>query len=355
MSVEQIDIRQFRNLSKVQLNLHSGLNLFIGDNASGKTSFLEAIYLLGLSRSFRSRRLAYMAEKGADGFSIQARLSKADSLTRQSISFIYHQRKRRIKVNGEAIDKIADLANLLPIQMINQQGFDLVDQGPGHRRKFLDWGVFHVEHVFYPHWQHYMRALKQRNAGLRQKQTDLQYWEHEMSLAATEIHQFRERYVEQLKPILQKSIKYMLGSVDIALEYRPGWDITEPLKSVLAQQRSKELKIGHTRHGPQRADLFFNIDGIAAHERLSRGQQKLFVSALILAQTQLMMQSSNQPCTLLIDDIAAELDEYHRSRLMHALIKTGAQLFVTATSKAQVPDLTKIEHSMFHVEHGTIS
>lgn len=353
MSLEQLQIQHLRNIHRVRLGLSPTLNIITGANASGKTSLLEAIYLLASGRSFRSSRLAHVVEEGETQLTVFAQL-KSSSIRQQRLGLQYEQGKRTLRLDGETIRSGADLAQLVPLQLINQQSFDLIDQGPSQRRKFLDWGVFHVEHQFYPAWQQYMRAMKQRNAALRQNMKVTGHWEQEMARNGEVLHRLRADYVARLEPVLLSAISEMLGITDISLHYRPGWDTQQSLAGILAEHRQKDTELGYSRYGPQRADLVFKRAGAPARERLSRGQQKLLVSALILAQASLLTASTGRSGTVLIDDISAELDEKHCARLMQALLKTGAQLVVTAISPAQLPVIEAAGRKMFHVERGVI-
>ena len=353
MSIEIIKISHCRNIQSAQLSLKPGLNIITGENASGKTSLLEAFNLLGTGRSFRTSRLNHVIQSEYDTLTLFAKLRIASGLS-QKLGFQYKQGKRLLRLDGNPIRSSAELAHLLPIQLINQQSFDLIDQGPGQRRKFLDWGVFHVEQSFYSVWQRYMRAMKQRNAALRQSVKQIEHWEQEMASSAALLHDYRYQYVKNLQPLFLDSVNKMLGCSDITMQYRAGWEADIPLNELLANNREKDRELGYSRYGPQRADLVFKRDGVAARERLSRGQQKLLVSALVLGQAQLLMNTTGKPGTVLIDDISAELDARHCSKLMKVLLATGSQLIVTAITPEQLPDIKDRDPAMFHVKHGEV-
>ncbi|WP_126452041.1 DNA replication/repair protein RecF [Sulfuriflexus mobilis] len=353
MTLERLDIQQLRNIHQTRLLFGEQLNLIVGANASGKTSLLEAIYLLGTGRSFRTNRLQHVIEAETDQFTVSARI-RAESGALITAGMALNRQGRILRVDGKNARSSAQLAEILPLQLINQQCFNLIDEGPAHRRKFLDWGVFHVEQGFFVIWQRYMRALKQRNAALKRGNTNTRAWEKEMSEAAVQLHGMREAYVEALKPILHESMLDMLEIEDISVDYRPGWDTGRPLADVLAEEAEQDRGQGFSRYGPQRADLIFRRGTVAAKERLSRGQQKLLVSALILGQARLLAKRQTRRSTVLIDDITAELDARHCARLMKALADTGAQLVVTAIDAESIPKVENMDSRMFHVEHGVL-
>lgn len=353
MTIARLDIQQLRNISQARLELGEQFNFIIGANASGKTSLLEAVYLLGTGRSFRTSRLQHVIQADKDRFTVSARL-RAESGAVITAGMALSKQGRILRIDGANARSSAQLAELLPLQLINQQSFNLIDEGPAYRRKFLDWGVFHVEHAFFAVWQRYTRALKQRNAALRLANTDTRAWEREMSESALQLHAMRKAYIDTLLPILQQSTREMLEIDDISLEYRPGWNIEQPLADILARELVQDRAQGFTRYGPQRAELVFKRGRVAAKERLSRGQQKLLVSALVLGQARLLAQKQARRSTVLIDDITAELDATHCARLMSALANTGAQLIVTAIDVGSVPVVENIDSRMFHVEHGML-
>lgn len=357
MTIARLDIQHLRNISQARLEFGEQFNVIVGANASGKTSLLEAIYLLGMGRSFRTSRVQHVIQAGQDQFTLSARIrSDSGALITAGMAQVRQAGKqgRILRVDGKNARSSAQLAEIIPLQLINQQSFNLIDEGPAYRRKFLDWGVFHVEHGFFANWQHYMRALKQRNAALKQRRVDTRAWETEMSEAAIQLHRMRETYVDALRPILLQSVQEMLDVDDISLDYHPGWDTQESLAAILSRDVEQDRQQGFTRYGPQRADLVFKRGTVAAKERLSRGQQKLLVSALVLGQARLLAQRQARRSTVLIDDITAELDAEHCARLMSALAGTGAQLLVTAIEATSVPVMPGSDNRVFHVEHGRI-
>ena len=352
MTIERLDIQHLRNISEARLEFGEQFNVIVGVNASGKTSLLEAIYLLGTGRSFRTNRLQHVIQSENEQFMVSSRLrTEGGNLVNAGMAL--NKTGRILRVDGKNARSSAQLAELLPLQLINQQSFTLIDEGPAYRRKFLDWGVFHVEHGFFPIWQRFTRALKQRNAALKQG-LDTRVWEKEMSETAVELHTMRLNYIDTLRPILKQSLLDMLDIDDISLDYRPGWDTQRALADILVEETEQDRKQGFTRYGPQRADLIFKRAGVAAKERLSRGQQKLLVSALVLGQARLLAKKQARRSTVLIDDITAELDTVHCGRLMTALAETGAQLVVTAIDVETVPVVENIDTRVFHVEHGIV-
>ncbi len=181
MALSRLEIRHVRNLTRVELSPASHLNLIYGENASGKTSLLEAIAILGHGRSFRSSNIAKVIQAEADKLTVFGEVLQGDSRTPMGIEKSREQ--TRIRIAGEWVNNTSPLAQLLPLQVITPDSHKLIEQGPKYRRQFLDWGVFHVEHQFAQLWRRYRKALKQRNAILRSGRASdqqLRAWDAEL-------------------------------------------------------------------------------------------------------------------------------------------------------------------------------
>jgi DNA replication and repair protein RecF len=234
---------------------------------------------------------------------------------------------------------------------------NLFEAWPIFRRKFLDWGLFYQFDNFLQCWRHFERALKQRNALLRDRRPkrELDSWTEELIKYGLEMTQFRQKYVQLLVPYIAEAVQALLDIPDIQIHYHPGWDEDEDYAAILADYYQEEYRFGHTQFGPHRADLDINIDGIAVKHFLSRGQQKLLVCAMILAQGMLLAKQSNKGVIYLVDDLPAELDSLGRQKLISLLAKQKTQVFITAIEKETICDLidqSDVPMKVFHVEHG---
>jgi DNA replication and repair protein RecF len=330
MSLRRIQVSDFRCLVSAELELDPALTLVTGPNASGKTSLLEAMHVLGRGRSFRTRRLENLIQTGAEKFVI---FGEADLPGRLAAVGVEGSPDGiRAKLAGERVSSLAELAAVLPVQIIDPDVHRLIEEGPTRRRRFLDWGVFHVEPEFLKHWQRYQQVLAQRNAALRLRQTRdmVAAWDGELVSLGESIHGARGRYLSALQPVAAGLSQTLLG-MDLTLGYRSGWLREIDLREALAKSWLHDLDMGTTQVGPHRADIAIRLDGTPVKDRISRGQQKLLAAALLIAQLSLFSKESVRP-TLLLDDPAAELDSERLFGLIREIRRQEVQLVVTSLS-----------------------
>ncbi|MBF7728871.1 DNA replication/repair protein RecF [Pseudomonas sp. N040] len=359
MSLLRLNVTALRNLHAVTLSPSPRINILSGDNGSGKTSLLEAVHLLGLARSFRSTRLQPVIEYEQPALTIFGELASAVGTRQLGV-----QRSRagefQIRIDGQSVRSAAQLAQALPLQLINPDSFRLLEGNPRIRRQFLDWGVFHVEPRFLLAWQRLQRALRQRNSWLRRGTLDAASeaaWSRELSVASDEIDAYRRSYIQALKPLFEATLSRLLVLPDLVLSYYRGWDKDRELSEVLSTSLLRDQQLGHTQAGPQRADLRLRVGAYNAVDVLSRGQQKLVVCALKIAQGYLVNQSRSGECVYLVDDLPSELDEHHRHALCGLLEDLNCQVFITCVDHKILRECwqTDTPVAMFHVEHGRIT
>lgn len=350
-----IAIQHIRNVELAELNPAAGFNLITGANAAGKTSLLEAIFFLSRARSFRTHHLNRVIQAGSESLAIHAKVMENNR--QWPVGLEKSPTRQIIRIRNQTVASLAELTRTLPVQLIQPGSQRLLEDGPLTRRQYLDWGVFHVEHDFHTAWRRYYRALKQRNAALKRKQTDIVLaMEKELVLWGERIHLQRQQYVQDLTTHLREYVDKLFTDFKIAVHYRSGWLADQSLQTSLDNKRAGDLEKGSTSAGPHRANLEFTIDGTPAESYLSRGQLKMFVICLILAQMKHFQISQDKTCILLIDDIAAELDQQHQQLLIDWVNQMGCQTFIT-TIEAQphmMQALQQVNGKMFHVERGLV-
>jgi DNA replication and repair protein RecF len=360
MSLGQLSIQNLRCLRQAELDLHPGRNLIVGANGSGKTSLLEAIFLLGRGRSFRTRNSERLITHGESRLVVFGRTLPAQDPGVPTALGIQVTRGEPTlaKIQGEFARTLAALSEALPVQVIDPGVHKLVEDSAFRRRRWMDWATFHVEHGFVDIWTSYTRALKQRNAVLRQLQSSgaaavaqLAAWDVELAQLGEQLGRSRRKTLEALQPHWQQTVS-SLASLNLELVYFQGWARDTTLLQALEHSRERDLVRGSTHAGPHRGDVLLKLDGKLARDTLSRGQQKLVAVSMILAQLQLLSAILPEPPTLLLDDPAAELDPDRLIRFIDQVAPLQCQLVLTSLAAGRQPfgqpDRT------FHVEQGRV-
>jgi len=356
LPINTLEIVQFRNLNHVRLDCSPRLNLITGENASGKTSLLEAIYFLGRARSFRTRSPSRLIQQEQKFFRVIATLDTPEGQSPGRVGVERHHRELIARVDGAPADNLALLARRVPVLLLTPDSHRLLEDGPRQRRRFMDWGCFHREAGFLEAWRRFRQALRHRNAALRAEAgaRQIAVWDRELLSAGGTLDRARQGFCEALEAVLGPVLEVILGVQSVAVDYQRGWDPQQALDTVLGEGLAQDRRQGFTRFGPHRASFQIRADGQDLEARLSRGQQKLLVIGLILAQARLFGAHRQQPCILLIDDLPAELDATHRQKVMNYLAGLDIQLFITAIEAGLLPLADWPGVQRFRLSAGTV-
>ncbi|WP_336287263.1 DNA replication/repair protein RecF [Cronobacter dublinensis] len=356
MSLSRLLIKDFRNIENADLALSPGFNFLVGANGSGKTSVLEAIYTLGHGRAFRSLQIGRVIRHEQDAFILHGRLQGDE---REVSVGLTKDRNgdSTVRIDGSDGHKVAELAQLMPMQLITPEGFTLLGGGPKYRRAFLDWGCFHNEPGFFVAWSNLKRLLKQRNAALRQvtRYEQLRPWDRELVPLAEHISQWRASYSEAIASDMADTCAQFLPEFTLTFSFQRGWEKESDYADVLERGFERDRMLTYTAHGPHKADFRIRADGAPVEDTLSRGQLKLLMCALRLAQGEFLTRESGRRCLYLIDDFASELDDARRGLLAQRLKATQSQVFVSAISAEHILDMTDKNSKMFAVDQGKIT
>lgn len=344
-----VDIQNFRCIESAQLELDPRCTGILGENASGKTSLLEAIYFLGHGRSFRTAQRDKLRGVHANWFRVVGRVSTERGSLVAGVEFTGE--KTRAHLAGQGVSGIAEIAEVLPIQVIDPGVHRLIEEGSSRRRRLVDWGVFHVKHEFLSSWRRYQRALQQRNAALKTPAAAelITAWEGELAAAGAIVDQLRSEYIAELRPHFERFASRLVGST-AQFSYRRGWVQEMTLAEALTSARAKDLRLKTTTVGPHRADLSFQVDGTVARDRVSRGQQKMLAAAFVLSQLALRAARDVPLACLMLDDPAAELDVDNLGKLLAAIAEIPSQLIVTSVHERGLEGIDVGRR--FHVKQG---
>ncbi len=352
MKIRRLQIENLRVIDKLAMNPCGGLNFVCGPNGAGKTSILEAIYLLGQGKSFRHSEAGPFIRNGEDSCLVVSELEDAQGVASR-LGIQRGKKEFLARHGGKDIKRRSELLRLLPVQIVTPQSHELLERGPELRRRYLDFGLFHVEQSYHQVLMSYQRAIKQRNAALRTGNARLALsFDEQLSMLAEKIAVSRNAILQAVDGYLQSFLRDMSFSEEVSLQMYAGWKAGRHLTDVLSDHLDRDLAQGHTSAGPHRAELKILVAGGRAEKHLSRGQQKVLVYGLVFTISRLMLEKLGEAPVLLIDDLGAELDERNRAALIDYLENSGEQVFITSVD---IPDSSvPVGSRVFHVEHGTL-
>jgi DNA replication and repair protein RecF len=379
MSVARLITQNFRNLNDAAVYFHPELNFVVGDNGSGKSSLLEALFFLGHGKSFRTSKIDALACHDKTSFVVSVKDSKSCQL---GLSRDVSSGLTNIKIDGERHSRLSILARNIAVQIVTPESFKLFFGGPKERRRFVDLGMFHVKHDFAKQWKSFNRVLKQRNACIRlshevnSSNSMLPYWTEQFCQMSVEVANIRQEYVSSVIKELDFWLAILLPDLKsrVTVHYLQGWPQKKKLHDVLASNIEREVSYGYSLYGAHKFDVKFLLDKQSLETKLSRGQQKLFLLALTFAQAKLISTVNRVKPILLIDDIGAELDTNSRLSLSTALEQLDCQVIITAIENSvlqpfferfnndnvsydneNVEAKNTVDYKVFHVKHGKVS
>lgn len=355
MILTRLRLAQLRCFQSAEVELAPAINVFTGGNGAGKSSLIEAVHLLSYGRSFRGRVRDGLIRSGSAHLELYAEWQDDNGRPRRA--GLRHQGNAwEARLDGEAVPSLAELCAELAVVTFEPGSHDLIGGGAEHRRRFLDWGLFHVEPRFLPLWRRYARALKQRNALLKSKPSAaaLNPWDHELADAGEPLLELRQAYLERLEPALSRTLAELLPELGLArIEFRPGWKRNElSLADALLLQQDRDRALGYTSVGPHRLDWQLNYHGLPGGEALSRGQEKLSALACVLAQASDYASDRGAWPIICLDDLTSELDRAHQRQVVATLAHCQAQVLLTGTETPAVLQEMAIGYRLFHVEQG---
>lgn len=343
--IKRLFLRDFRLFQTLELEFAPGINLVLGGNGTGKTTVLEAVYLAGRGKSFRHHQSRSLIREGKSSLMTVVQTEGPEGVIGVELT----KREIRIRVDNRELKRRSDLLHRFPLQLLTPQSHHLVESGPKARRVFLDFGLFHVEPSFHRLLTDFEKLLRQRNAQLANRENRFKAFDPQLIDCAEKLAERRRLYGKRLEERLRDFLAELLPAHKVQFRYKKGWSQAKSFAEALQEVNSTDMKLGYTTVGPHRGGMEVWTSMGPAAKVLSRGQQKILVSAMILAQTTIMAEETGQKPILLIDDLSAELDKVNQRRLMEFVTTLALQVVVTNTESDE--NWNAYIDQVFHVEH----
>ncbi|MCC5909520.1 MAG: DNA replication/repair protein RecF [Clostridiaceae bacterium] len=364
MIVDQLKLINFRNYKELQLQFHPKLNVFVGENAQGKTNVIEALYVCAIGKSFRTNKDQELINMSSKQTYIKVKVNKVNDDKQIEVA-LSEEKGKKIKVNKLQLDKYGDLLGTLNVVLFSPEDLKIIKEGPGERRRFINNEISQIIPKYYYTLNQYNKILQQRNKVLknfRGKAIDLEVWDQQLIDNGASLMIYRRNFIKRIA-ILAKLMhrKITEGIETLEVKYDSNVKVTEEdeLKDVkerlyikLKENQPMELRRRLTLTGPHRDDLIFKINGLDVKNYGSQGQQRTAVLSLKLAELELMKGEVGEYPILLLDDVMSELDIKRQNYLIKNL--KNVQTFITTTMSDHLNIKTDMDDKLFKVQNGEI-
>lgn len=359
MLIKYLQLMNFRNYTKLNIELSKNVNVFMGDNAQGKTNILEAIYYCGFARSHRTNRDKELINWNSDKALINIYVERKPLDKRISLA-ILKDGKKAINVNSIKINKISELIGVFNVVMFSPEDLRIVKESPGIRRKFIDMELCQLDNRYYYNLVQYNKVLNERNSVLKNKKIDenmLDIYDLQLGTYGKYIIDKRLRYIEKLNEY-GKNIHRDITSnkEDIEFKYLSSIKLKESIEedivSSLKAYRQKDREKGLTSIGPHRDDILIYINGIDAKSFGSQGQQRTSVLTIKFASLKIIKERTGEYPVLLLDDVLSELDFSRKKYILSSI--QDIQTIITCTGIEDINEYLDERSKVFRVKEGNI-
>lgn len=334
MYIKSLDLQNFRNYRSLSLELDQGTNILYGDNAQGKTNILEAIYIAGTTRSHKGskdRELIYFDEEESH---IRMKVHK-DVMDYQIDMHLKKSKTKGIAINGLPIKRARELFGVVNIVFFSPQDLNIIKDGPGERRKFVDFELCQLDGIYLSDLTNYNKVLNQRNKLLKDLYSQpslsstLDVWDEQLIHYGSKIIQRRIKFIQDLNQIICEIHKNLTGNKEeIVLTYEPNIEVTK-YREQLSKNRENDCRMKTTSTGPHRDDICVRVNGIDIRKYGSQGQQRTAALSLKLSEIQFVKQIIKDTPVLLLDDVLSELDSSRQNYLLSSI--KDIQTIITCT------------------------
>ncbi|RLD42869.1 MAG: DNA replication and repair protein RecF [Bacteroidetes bacterium] len=365
MYLQKLTLSNFKNYSEAKLSFSDKINCFVGDNGSGKTNILDAIYYLSFCKSYFNSIDTQNILHEADFFAVHGVYHNQKN-TDDKISCIQKRgKKKKFSCNKEDYKRLADHIGKIPLVMISPYDRDLINDGSDARRKYIDGVISQFDKVYLNNLIDYNKVLLQRNTLLKSfyergyfDQTSLEVWNEKLVLLGDQLFKTRIAFLTEFNPLFNEYYQYLSGGNELVeIVYESQMNLM-PFADLLNQALEKDRILKYTTVGIHKDDLLFRMDGYPVKKFGSQGQQKSFVIAIKLAQFEYTRRIRSFKPILLLDDIFDKLDDKRVQQIVKLVSENNfGQVFITDTQKKRIADIfarIEIDHKVFEVESGAV-
>jgi len=356
MKINTLEVTKFRIYDHVDITFNPNTNIFFGNNAQGKTSIIEAIYVLGLTKSHKTNKDRDMIKTSEEYAKINALINLNEKDIQLDI--ILSKLGKKAKYNQIELERLSDYIGILNVVMFAPEDLDLIKGNPQTRRKFLDLEIGQISKEYLYNIQNYKKLLKQRNdllKNMQQKDQDLMLLDIVTEQLVDYIEKIvskRKAFIYQINEIAQQIYKNLSDETHtFKMEYIPSVD-----KNYIDEFRKKQqydIITGTTNLGVHRDDIEFYIDNHFIKTHSSQGELRSAVLSTKLALVEFIFKRKGEYPVLLLDDVLSELDTKRQNNLMQ-YINGKTQTFITTTDLSEIDFNTINNYSTFYIENGTI-
>ncbi|MDO5491214.1 MAG: DNA replication/repair protein RecF [Bacillota bacterium] len=359
MVIREIELQDFRNYKNLRVSFSDGINIFLGENAQGKTNLLEGIYLNAMAKSFKTIREKEMIRFGEDYSRIITRACYGDDEHTVEI-IISREGAKAITIDGVKIRKTSELLDKLHIIVFSPEDLKIVKDEPTKRRNFIDREICQIRPRYVSDMNHYRRALKQRNACLKEENKDehvLDIWDRELVQYGSRVVRMRKEFIQKIG-IISQDIHHRIsgGRENLEIQYETeisgGGSEEEIFYDMLKREREKDMHYGSTGRGPHRDDLKICADGTNLRCFGSQGQQRTAALSLKLSEIRIIEEETGEKPILLLDDVLSELDNERQKYLINSLEEN--QMFITTTDLIGSVARSLPKGKIFTIKNGEI-
>lgn len=358
MRISSIKLRQFRNISSLELNFDKNLNVFIGDNGQGKTNFIESIVYLSSGRSFRLQNDLGLIKANSKFAEVSADITKKSENTH--LRAVISEEGKYFQVNHQSLGLMSDFIGNLNVVLFNPDDLQFFSSTPRKRRREIDFELGKISKKYMDHLSLASKLLSERNAYLKTNNIDHDYLNiisDQLINESVYVIRLRKALVDRIEPIISEKYCYLSDSNSkIELEYKAAIadydNIEEDLKEKMNASLNRDLDFKMTHVGVHRDDYIFKIDGIPVNEVASQGQKRMIILSYKLALVDLIYKSEKEYPILCLDDLFSELDKERRSRVLNSL-NQKMQVFISSTDLEFID--VKDNISVFNVSAGEIT